>query len=53
MELLPGLVCAWAAITAAALGAVLTDRPGEWGGYLVAASVVIGVAICGTILMLP
>ena len=53
MELLLGLICAWVAITAAALGAALTDRPGEWGGYLVAASVVIGVAICGTILMLP
>ena len=53
MYLLLGLVCAWVAITAAALGAVLTDRPGEWGGYLVAASVVIGVAISGTMLMLP
>ena len=53
MELLLGLICAWVAITSAALGTTLTDRPGEWGGYLVAASVVIGVAICGTILMLP
>ena len=53
MELLLGLVCASVAITAAALGAVLSDRPGEWGGYLVAASVVIGVAISGTLLMLP
>ena len=53
MELLLGLICAWLAITAPALGAALTDRPGEWGGYLVAASVVIGVAISGTMLMLP
>ena len=53
MELLLGLACAWVAITAAALGAALTDKPGEWGGYLVAASVVIGVAISGTIMMLP
>ena len=53
MELLLGFICAWVAITSAALGATLTDRPGEWGGYLVAASVVIGVAISGTMLMLP
>ena len=53
MELLLGLACAWVAITVVALGAALTDRPGEWGGYLVAASVVIGVAISGSILMLP
>ena len=53
MELLLGLICAWVAITAAALGAALTDIAGEWGGYLVAASVVIGVTISGTMLMLP
>ena len=53
MELLLGLICAWVAITSAALGATLTDRPGEWGGYLVAASVAIGVAISGTMLVLP
>jgi hypothetical protein len=53
MELLLGLICAWVAITAAALGAALTDRAGGWGGYLVAASVVIGVAISSTMLMLP
>jgi hypothetical protein len=53
MDLLLSLVCAWVALSAAALGATLTDKPAEWGGYLVAASVVIGVAVSGTILSLP
>jgi hypothetical protein len=53
MELLLGLLCAWVALTAAALGAVLTDRPGAFGNYLVGTSLAVGVAISGTILMLP
>jgi hypothetical protein len=40
-------------ITAAALGAALTDRPGALGNYLVGASLVVGAAISSTILMLP
>ena len=53
MELLLGPLCAWVALTAAALGAALTDRPGALGNYLVSASLVAGVAIRGTILLLP
>jgi hypothetical protein len=53
MELLLGLVCAWVALTAAALGAALAEKPGSLGNYLVGTSVVIGLAISGTILMLP
>jgi hypothetical protein len=53
MEMLLGLVCAWVGLTAAALGAALTDRPGALGNYLVGASLVVGAAISSTILMLP
>jgi hypothetical protein len=53
MKLLLGLACAWVALTAAALGAALTDRPGVLGSYLVGASLVIGAATSATILMLP
>jgi drug/metabolite transporter (DMT)-like permease len=41
------------ALTVAALGAALTERPGPLGNYLVGASLVIGAAISSTILMLP
>jgi hypothetical protein len=53
MEILLGLVCGWVVLSAAALGAALTDRPGALGNYLVGASTVIAAAISGTILMLP
>jgi hypothetical protein len=53
MEMLLGLACAWVGLTAAALGAALTDRPGALGNYLVGASLVVGAAISSTILMLP
>lgn len=53
MEMLLGLVCAWVAFIAAALGAAFTDRPGALGNDLVGPSLVIGAAISSTILMLP
>ena len=50
MELLLGFVCMWVALAAAALGRLLrTSRERT----LVGTSLVIGVAIGGTILMLP
>jgi len=53
MELLLGFVCTWVALAAAALGTALADKPGALANSLVGTSLVIGVAISGTILMLP
>jgi hypothetical protein len=52
MELLLGFVCTWVALAAAALGTALADKPGALA-TLVGTSLVIGVAISGTILVLP
>jgi hypothetical protein len=52
MELLLGFVCTWVALAAAALGTALADKLGALA-TLVGTSLVIGVAISGTILVLP
>ena len=45
------LLCAWVALTAIVQFASLSDS--EWSFHLFAASLAIGVAISGSILMLP
>jgi hypothetical protein len=53
MRLLLGLIVAWAALNASLLASAMSDRLLPFGGYLFGASLVIGLAISGRILMLP
>jgi hypothetical protein len=53
MRLLLGLIAAWAALNASILASAMSGRLQPFGGYMLVASLVIGLAISGTILMLP
>ena len=47
------MIGAWLMLNALLLAAAISDKLQSWFGYLFSASVVIGLLISGTILMLP
>jgi hypothetical protein len=53
MRVLLMMIAAWLILNAFVLVAAISNKLHSWFSYLVGASVVIGLMISGTILMLP
>jgi hypothetical protein len=53
MRALLMMIAAWLMLNAFVLVAAISDKLPSWFSYLFGASVVIGLMMCGTILMLP